>query len=136
MLLTSRKVKYAVSQLERKGAMSEREFDVCLSFAGEDREYVDRVAAELRSAGVRLFYDAYEDVDLWGKDLYQHLDAVYRHKARYCVAFFSAAYAAKVWTKHELKSAQTRAFEENREYILPARFDDTEIPGVPKTVKY
>jgi len=31
---------------------------------------------------------------------------------------------------------QARAFQESREYILPARFDDTEIPGILKTVGY
>jgi len=41
-----------------------------------------------------------------------------------------------LWTKHELASAQTRAFKENREYILPVRFDDTEIPGLNETVGY
>jgi len=52
-------------------------YDVCLSFAGEDRNYVDKVADELRAAGVRVFYDLYEQVDLWGKDLYVHLNDVY-----------------------------------------------------------
>lgn len=115
---------------------SEPSFDVCLSFAGEDREYVERVAASLKAAGVSVFYDGYEEVSLWGKDLYQHLDEVYRTKARYCVIFISAAYAGKLWTKHELKSAQARAFQENTEYILPARFDDTELPGVLTTTSY
>ena len=50
--------------------------------------------------------------------------------------FVSKFYAAKAWTNHERQSAQTRAFNENREYILPARFDSTEIPGIPETVKY
>lgn len=118
--------------------MSEREpdFDVCLSFAGEDREYVKRVAAALRDAEVSVFYDGYEEIGLWGKDLYQHLGEVYRTKARYCVIFISAAYAGKLWTRLELKNAQERAFKENREYILPVRFDNTELPGVLNTTKY
>jgi TIR domain len=56
--------------------------------------------------------------------------------AKYCIVFASASYAAKVWPSHERRSAQARALEENREYILPARFDDTEIPGLRKTVGY
>jgi hypothetical protein len=35
-----------------------------------------------------------------------------------------------LWTNHERKVAQSRAFEESAEYILPAKFDDTEIPGM------
>ena len=116
--------------------MSKNKYDICLSFAGEDRAYVEHVAAELKKAGILVFYDAYEEVDLWGKDLYQHLDKIYRSDANYCVLFLSKAYASKLWTRHELKSAQARAFLENHEYILPTRFDNTEIPGVLPTVGY
>ena len=112
------------------------EFDVALSFAGEERDYVERVAKYLTEKGVKVFYDKYGEVDLWGKDLYVHLDEIYRKKARYCVMFLSKNYAKKVWTNHERESAQARAFEEKKEYILPARFDDTEIPGIRPTMGY
>jgi hypothetical protein len=110
------------------------EYDVCLSFAGEDRPYVKETADHLKERGIRVFYDEYERVELWGKDLYSHLADVYQNAARYCVLFVSKNYAQKLWTNHERKNAQARAFSENREYILPARFDNTEIPGLPKTV--
>ena len=45
-------------------------YDVALSFAGEDRPYVQAVAETLRSLKARVFYDAFEEADLWGKDLY------------------------------------------------------------------
>jgi hypothetical protein len=67
---------------------------------------------------------------LWGKDLYEHLDYIYGRAARYCVLFISNDYAKKVWTTHERRSAQARALEEHEEYILPARFDDTEVPAL------
>lgn len=111
-------------------------YDVALSFAGEDREYVDQVAGHLRRAGVAVFYDKYEQVDLWGKDLYEHLSDVYKNKARYTVMFVSHHYAEKLWTRHERKSAQARAFRESSEYILPARFDNSDLPGLTDTVGY
>ena len=42
--------------------MAERnfEYDVALSFAGEQRAYVLQVAQGLRTHGVRVFYDDYE----------------------------------------------------------------------------
>jgi len=117
--------------------MSEYEYDVALSFAGEDRTYVESVAANLKLLGITVFYDSFETVDLWGKDLYQYLNDIYKNKARYCVIFISKYYKKKLWTNHELRSAQARAFKENREYILPARFDLTaEIPGVDDTIGY
>lgn len=112
------------------------EYDVAFSFAGEDRAYVEKVARLLKERGVRVFYDRYEEVELWGKDLYTHLDDVYRNKARYCIMFISQHYRQKLWTNHERESAQARAFAENEDYILPARFDDTEIPGIRPTLGY
>ncbi|GHH49222.1 toll/interleukin-1 receptor domain-containing protein [Lentzea cavernae] len=116
--------------------MTDPEYDVCLSFADEQRAYVDEVARLLRQNKIKVFYDRYEQVNLWGKDLYEHLDSVYREQARYCIIFASEQYAEKVWTSHERKSAQSRALIENAEYILPTRFDDTEIPGLRPTVGY
>jgi hypothetical protein len=58
-----------------------REFEVALSFAGEDRAYVERVADKLRDIGLRVFYDKYESVTLWGKNLYDHLRVVYTDRA-------------------------------------------------------
>lgn len=112
------------------------EYDVCLSFAGEDRAYVHLVARALKERGVRAFFDEDEQTALWGKDLAEHLDWVYRHASRYCVMFISEAYANKPWTRHERRSALARALNEEGEYVLPARFDATELPGLPPTVAY
>ncbi len=112
------------------------EYDVALSFAGEDRDIAERLASLLSDNGVAVFYDDYEQDKLWGKDLYQHLQTIYRDKARYCIIFISKHYAQKLWPRHELKQAQARAFQESSEYILPIRIDDTEIPGLNATVGY
>lgn len=112
------------------------EFDIALSFAGEDRPYVDQVANLLRGHGVTTFYDLFEEASLWGKNLYDYLSDVYQHKARFTVMFISAAYARKMWPNHERQAMQARAFQEAQEYVLPARFDSTEIPGVLPTIGY
>jgi hypothetical protein len=52
------------------------------------------------------------------------------------VMFVSQHYVKKPWPKHERTHAQARALLAQEEYILPARFDDTEIPGVPHTIGY
>ena len=118
--------------------MSERhfEYDVGLSFAGEQRAYVREVANDLISRDILVFFDEYKRESLWGKNLYDHLSEIYQHRFRYCVIFVSKEYANKVWTNAERRSAQARALRENHEYILPARFDDTEIPGLLDTVHY
>lgn len=112
------------------------EYDVALSFAGENRPYVEAVAHALRQKGVAVFYDRYEEGTMWGKNLYEHLQDVYFKKALYTVMFISKSYAEKIWTNHERQSAQARALEEKKEYVLPARFNDTEVPGLLPTISY
>lgn len=114
-----------------------RKYHVALSFAGEDRAYVERVAEALKAEGVSVFYDRFEEAGLWGKDLYEHLSEVYGNSSMFTVMFVSSAYRDKVWTTHERRSAQARAFTESSEYILPALFDvDIEVPGLRRTTGY
>lgn len=107
-------------------------YDVALSFAGEDRAYVERIAKQ----GIKVFYDKFETANLWGKDLYQYLSDIYRNKAEFCVIFISKYYKEKNWTRHELKNAQNRAFIDNKEYILPIFIDDVELDGLNSTIGY
>jgi len=116
--------------------LEDKKYEVALSFAGEDRTYVDEVAMLLKKKGINVFYDKYEETELWGKNLYDHLSDVYKNKAQYTIIFVSRFYAEKLWTNLERQNAQARAFSETKEYILPAKFDDTEITGIQSTVGY
>jgi hypothetical protein len=99
--------------------------------------YVDDVATLLRSSGITVFYDLFEEASLWGKNLYDYLTDIYKDKSLFTIMFISEHYSKKLWTNHERQAMQARTFyEENKEYILPARFDDTEIPGILPTIKY
>ncbi len=111
-------------------------YEIALSFAGEDRQFVETVAHELRSLGVRLFYDAFEQVDLLGKDLVAHFAAIYKDRADFCAMFISVHYVRKAWPRFERQHAQARALAERREYLLPIRLDDTEVPGLAPTIGY
>lgn len=112
------------------------EYDIVISFAGEDREVAESIKSELALRKISVFYDNDETADLWGKNLYSHLAYVYGKAGKYCLMLLSENYSKKLWTSHEREHAQARAFRENREYILPIRLDNTEIPGIAETVGY
>ena len=78
---------------------------------------------------MRCFYDADEQIDLWGKYLAEELSAIYGEQAAAVVVFVSAEYTAQDWTRLERRAALSRAVRERQEYVLPARFDDTALPG-------
>jgi len=56
-------------------------WDVALSFAAAQRDYVEQVAAALKERGLRCFYDADEQIELWGKYLTEELPAIYGEQA-------------------------------------------------------
>ena len=90
-----------------------------MSFAGEDRPYVEGIANGLKAAGVRVFYDLFEKATLWGKNLGDHLGEVYGKRSRFVVIFVSEHYARKAWPTYERQSAQARAIRENAVVVLP-----------------
>lgn len=110
-------------------------FDVAISFAGTDRESAEKLATLLKEAGFSVFYDEFYPEYLWGKNLVDTFDEIFRKRARYCVIFISKEYNDRVWTNHERQSAQARALKEKgKEYILPIKVDDTELKGMPPTI--
>jgi hypothetical protein len=109
---------------------------VALSFAGGQREYVGRVAEALKARRVRCFYDADELVRLWGAHLAEELPRIYARESAAVVVFVSADYAERDWTRLERRAAFSRAVTEAGVYVLPARFDDSELPGLLPDVVY
>lgn len=120
-----------------KNVKGDYQYDVAISFAGTERPYAERLAEIVRDAGFRVFYDNYYPDQLWGKDLVVFFDDIYRKQSLYCVIFASAEYCARMWTNHERRSAQARMLEaRGKEYILPIKVDDSELPGMPPTMGY
>ena len=79
---------------------------------------------------MRCFYDADEQVRLWGTHLAEELPRIYAREAAAVVVFVSADYAAGAWTRLERRAAFSRAVAEAGVFVLPARFDDSELPGL------
>ncbi len=111
-------------------------YEIALSFAGEQRQHVEEVARALQARGIAVFYDEFEKVGLWGKDLGEELQDVYERRSNYVVIFVSKAWVEKAWPRHERRAALSRAVTEPKEYVLPVRFDDTPVPGLPESIQY
>jgi hypothetical protein len=114
---------------------SEYEFQLALSFAGEDRQYAEELNRLLVERNVRVFYDFDQQSNLLGENLYHYLQEIYKNKSQFCVIFVSEFYRKKLWTNHELEQAQARAFSEPG-YIIPICLDDTKLPGINDTTGY
>ena len=115
------------------------QYDVALSFAGEDRGFAKDICVALKREGIKVFYDEDEDVNLWGKDLPTKLKEVYHDDSQYCIIILSDSYVNKKWPRLELQHAIKRLVEQKGEdYILPVHLDgfSDEVSGMPDTIGY
>ena len=114
--------------------MNTNKYQVALSFAGEQRDYVEEVARCIQSRSIATFYDGFELVPLWGRSGTESFHEAFAQHSAYVVMFISQAYVKKAWTRHERRSALSRMIQSQSEFILPVRFDDTPLPGLPEAV--
>ena len=114
--------------------MHNYEYDIALSFAGEDRDIAEKIAMELVKLGIRVFYDDFEREKLWGEDLAEFFHRIYSQSSRYCVILVSKKYLEKPWTTHERRSALERVINGRKSYILPVKVEDVDLPGLPSTI--
>jgi len=125
-----------VTENDKKKVDHPHEFDVALSFAGEQREYAERVAVLLERKGLRVFYDRFNQSQMWGENLVEYFQEVYYSKSKFCIMFISKEYLSKMWPSHERRSATARDLEQFGHYILPVIFEDVNVPGLDKYKGY
>lgn len=116
--------------------MKRYKYDIALSFAGEDRRYVSKIAEVLSLYGVRIFYDEYETVNLFGEELHQYLEKVYAEESRYVAIFSSKAYLKSEWALVELKAILHAINVRNDDLILRIKLDETPIEGISDSIGY
>jgi hypothetical protein len=94
----------------------EREFDVFISHASEDKENVARpLASELRDVGLRVWYDEFE-LKI-GDSLRRKIDRGLAN-SRFGIVVLSNSFFSKGWPNYELDGLVTRAVN-GEQIILP-----------------
>lgn len=112
--------------------MPQRRFRVALSFPGERRDYVRKVAEKLADALGReaVLYDEYLTPELARPDLDLYLGRLYRDDSDLLVPFLCADYGLKKWCNLEWRQLRDILFTLEGERIMPLRFYDAPIPGL------
>jgi hypothetical protein len=100
------------------------------------RTLAETFARRLDASGYSIFYDEFQQAELWGRDLSIALGNVYSREARYCLIILSSDYVAKSWTNHERQSAISQFIQRRSDYILCLKVDDIDLPGFPSIVGY
>jgi len=110
---------------------TKRAYHVALTFAEQDRGYVSQVAAILKQQAVNVFYDHYEVSLLWGKNMLEFMDELYGNNTHFVIMFISEAYVAEMEKRYERLLVLETALKKDYDYLLPARFDNAKVHGLP-----
>lgn len=115
-----------------------KRFQVALSFPGEDRAFVSRVAARLAEqlGQKRVLYDGYYEAEFARIDLDTHLQRLYHDESELIVVFLSANYELKEWCGLEWRAIRDIIKRRKESTVMPVRFDNTDIPGLFSNAGY
>jgi hypothetical protein len=113
---------------------SRYEYDVAVSFAGNDRPVVEKFVEMLEERNIKVFYDFNQQAELWGKDLRRGLARIYGEQAQFMIVCLSDDYPERDWTTFEYEVGRNAASKRTEDYLLPLIVGNRPpITGLPAT---
>ena len=114
-------------------------WQLAVSFAGKDRDYVVSIVNEIKKAlpQENIFYDFDYSEELSGKELFEYLRDIYANKSKYVMCFFSKNYAQSYWAAVETSAIKDRLFLNfmDSSFLIPIVMDG-ESNFLPATIGY
>jgi hypothetical protein len=110
------------------GTIDDNVYDLAVSFAGEQRNYVEQVVRNCQELGLRVFYDRDKNNEWWGKNFIRQQRVIYSSLTRFFVPFISTEYLAKPIPADEFSAAMMTAVNQGDGYVLPVLVGDVQVP--------
>jgi len=104
------------------------EFDIAISFAGEDRELAKIFSDKFQIFDANVFYDKNYEINLLGKTLTKQFAKIFNEDSRFVVCLLDKYHADKIWPTFERDTFVHRVKEEA---VIPIYLDDTKFVGIP-----
>lgn len=105
------------------------EFDVAISFAGENRELARKFSEKLELFDVSVFFDELYESNLLGKALSKQFTRIFNEDSRFVLCFLDANHHDKIWPTFERETFRARLKDEA---IIPVYLDNTRFLGIPE----
>lgn len=117
---------------------SKKRFRVALSFPGERRDFVSKVANHLAAAmgDECILYDKFYEAEFARPNLDTYLQTLYHDESELVCVFLCEEYEQKDWCGLEWRAIRDIIKRRRESDIMPLRFDMTEVSGLFSTDGY
>jgi hypothetical protein len=107
------------------------EFDIAISFAGENRDLAKKFADKIEIFDVSVFYDELYESNLLGKALTKQFTRIFNDQSRFILCLLDSYHKDKIWPTFERETFKLRLSEEA---IIPVYLDDSVFLGIPEDI--
>lgn len=114
--LQQEEIKVIHSDVLNDPSLSDKEYDVFISYASEDSHYVDKLESAFNDAGFSIWQDR-RSIG-WGNSIRQSIDNGLI-KSKFGLVVISSDYIQKYWTNYELDGILSKESSTGRQMILP-----------------
>ncbi|OTP28244.1 TIR domain-containing protein [Enterococcus mundtii] len=114
--LQQEEIKVIHSDVLNDPSLSDKEYDVFISYASEDSNYVDKLESAFNDAGFSIWQDR-RSIG-WGNSIRQSIDNGLI-KSKFGLVVISSEYIQKYWTNYELDGILSKESSTGRQMILP-----------------
>jgi hypothetical protein len=104
-------------------------YDIAVSFAEEEIEYVDRTVTAAKALALKVFYDRDMSNTWWGRNFVVERRKIYGQLALHFVPFISTGYLTEPVPQDDFSHAIVRAVELGNRYILPVLVGEVKVPS-------
>ena len=109
-------IKVVQSEIHSDPSLSDKKFDIFISYASEDSDYVDKLEEAFKNANFSVWRD--KSNIAWGQSIRQSIDSGLA-KSKFGLIVLSSKYIQKYWTAYELDGILNKESSTGRQMILP-----------------
>jgi hypothetical protein len=104
------------------------EYEVAISFAGENRDLARFISESLTTLDVSNFFDEMFEANFLGKAWSDQFKEIFSKKSKYVLVILDEHHAKKIWPTFEREHFAPRIEDES---VIPIFLDDTKFVGIP-----
>lgn len=109
-------IKVVHSEILNDPSLKDKDYDIFISYASEDTDYVDNLEKAFVDSGFSIWRD--KSSLGWGQSIRQSIDAGVV-KSKFGLVVISSYYIKKYWTSYELDGILNKESSTGRQMILP-----------------